>query len=268
MPRSRKLKLATFNINGIGARLPNLIAWLKDSSPDIVCLQELKAADAAFPAAALEAEGYSAVWAGQKAWNGVAILSKGSDPILIATGLPGDPKDEQARYIKAAVKGLVVCCLYAPNGNPVNGAKFAYKLEWMRRLHKHAALLAESEHPVVMAGDFNVVPTDFDIYNPRSWKRDALLQPAVRHAYEELLAQGWTDSLRALHPDERLYTFWDYFREHWPRNAGLRIDHILLNATLAPRLKHASVDAPVRGQAHASDHAPVWVELADLAAAD
>lgn len=264
--RRGRLRLATYNVNGIGSRLANLLDWLRATAPDIVCLQELKASSAAFPRTELEAAGYGAVWVGQKAWNGVAILARGAEPILIRDRLPGDPHDEQARYVEAAVQGLVVCCLYAPNGNPTPGPKFDYKLDWMARLAAHAQTLADSEHPVALAGDFNVVPTDFDIYDPRSWKRDALLQPSVREAYAALLAQGWTDSLRELHPDERIYTFWDYFRQHWPRNAGLRIDHVLLNATLAPRLKAAGVDADVRGAPHASDHAPTWVDLARPAA--
>ncbi|MBN9409365.1 MAG: exodeoxyribonuclease III [Burkholderiales bacterium] len=261
MARRKRLALATYNINGIGSRLPNLIAWLREAQPDIVCLQELKATQAAFPKEQLQAEGYHAAWVGQKAWNGVAILSRGSEPLVVATRLPGEPDDDQARYLQAAVKGLVVCCLYAPNGNPITGPKYAYKLRWMRRLIAHVGPLAAGEFPVVLAGDFNVVPTDFDIYNPKSWRRDALLQPEVREVFAELLAQGWTDSLRALNPDEQLFTFWDYFRQHWQRNAGLRIDHILVNGVVAPWLKRAGVDMAARGEAHASDHAPTWVEL-------
>jgi exodeoxyribonuclease-3 len=256
------MKLATFNVNGIKTRLPQLLEWLGKDAPDVVCLQELKALDGVFPQAALKEAGYSALWKGQRSWNGVAILAKGEEPPLeIRRELPGDPKDDQSRYLEAAVDGIVVACLYLPNGNPQPGPKFDYKLAWFRRLHEHALGLYASGHPVVLAGDFNVIPTDMDVYKPESWKRDALMQPESREAYTQLLAQGWIDSLRQLHPDERIYTFWDYFRQHWQRNAGLRIDHILLNAELAPRLKAAGVDSWVRGQEHASDHAPVWVEL-------
>ncbi|HYW58805.1 MAG TPA: exodeoxyribonuclease III [Polaromonas sp.] len=255
------MKLATFNVNGIKTRLPQLLAWLEKEAPDIVCLQELKALDGAFPQAELLAAGYSAIWKGQRSWNGVAILSKGAPPLEIRRELPGDPSDEQSRYIEAAVDGIIVAGLYLPNGNPRPGPKFDYKLDWFKRLHVHAQSLFDSGHPVVLAGDFNVIPTDLDVYNPKSWQKDALIQPEVRSAYEELLAQGWLDSLRHTHPEERIYTFWDYFRQHWQRNAGLRIDHILLNAELAPRLKSAGVHSWVRGEEHASDHAPVWVEL-------
>lgn len=255
------MKLATFNVNGIKTRLPNLLDWLAKESPDVVCLQELKALDGVFPHAELRAAGYGALWKGQKSWNGVAILAKDADPVEIRRELPGDPADDQSRYLEAAVDGLIVACLYLPNGNPQPGPKFDYKLAWFKRFHKHALSLYKSGHPVVLAGDFNVVPTDIDIYNPKSWLKDALLQPESREAYAKLLKQGWTDSLRHLHPEERVYTFWDYFRQHWQKNSGLRIDHILLNAELAPRLKSAGVDAWVRGEEHASDHAPVWVEL-------
>ncbi len=255
------MKLATFNVNGIKTRLPNLLDWLAKESPDVVCLQELKALDGVFPHAELRAAGYGALWKGQKSWNGVAILAKDAEPVEIRRELPGDPADDQSRYLEAAVDGLIVACLYLPNGNPQPGPKFDYKLAWFKRFHKHALSLYKSGHPVVLAGDFNVVPTDFDIYNPKSWLKDALLQPESREAYAKLLKQGWTDSLRHLHPEERVYTFWDYFRQHWQKNSGLRIDHILLNAELAPRLKSAGVDAWVRGEEHASDHAPVWNEL-------
>jgi exodeoxyribonuclease-3 len=257
------MRLATFNVNGIRTRLPNLLAWLKKESPDVVCLQELKALDGAFPEAELSDAGYGALWKGQRAWNGVAILAKHSDPLLIRNVLPGDGSDDQSRYLEAAVDGVVVACLYLPNGNPQPGPKFDYKLAWFERLQAHALTLFGSGHPVAMAGDFNVVPTDIDIYNPKSWLKDALLQPESRAAYATLLAQGWTDSLRRLHPGERVYTFWDYFRQHWSKNSGLRIDHILLNNTLAPRLKAAGVDSWVRGEEHASDHAPVWVDLGE-----
>ena len=259
------LTLATFNINGVRARLPNLLAWLEHDSPDIVCLQELKATDDAFPIEAIREAGYDAVWHGQSAWNGVAILARGETPRERRRGLPGRVEDTHSRYIEADVGGLVVGCLYLPNGNPQPGPKFDYKLSWFDRLNRYAKRLLKSGEPVVLAGDFNVVPTDEDIYNPASWRRDALLQPESRERYRKLLAQGWTDALRDRFPDERIYTFWDYFRQHWPRNAGLRIDHLLLSPTVASRLKDAGVDRWVRGKSKASDHAPTWVTLSDAA---
>jgi exodeoxyribonuclease-3 len=255
------MKIATYNVNGITSRLPRLIDWLAKESPDVVCLQELKALDEGFPIVAIREAGYGAIWQGQRSWNGVAILAKGEDPVESRRGLPGDPDDTHSRYIEAAVRGIVIGCLYLPNGNPQPGPKFDYKLKWFERLIKHAKGLYSCGHPVVLAGDFNVVPTDFDIYDPKSWRKDALLQPESRAAYERLLAQGWVDSLRKLHPEERIYTFWDYFRNHWARNAGLRIDHLLLNEELAPRLVDANVDRWVRGEPKASDHAPTWIEL-------
>ncbi len=255
------LKIATFNINGIRARRTNLLEWLEREQPDVVCLQELKAQDADFPIDDIRAAGYGAIWHGQKSWNGVAILSKGDDPLEIRRGLPGDPDDTHSRYLEAAAHGVIVACLYLPNGNPQPGPKFEYKLAWFERFIEHAAGLFDSGHPVVLAGDYNVVPTDEDIYNPRSWTKDALLQPESRECYERLLAQGWTDALRAKYPNERIYTFWDYFRQHWQKNSGLRIDHLLLSADLAPRLVDAGVDRWVRDQEHASDHAPTWVTL-------
>lgn len=255
------LEIATFNVNGVRSRLANLLEWLAKEAPDVVCLQELKTADAAFPSAELRAAGYGALWHGQVSWNGVAILAKGAAPIEIRRGLPSDPKDTQSRYLEAAAHGVHVSCLYLPNGNPQPGPKFAYKLAWFERLIAHAATLFESEHPVVLAGDFNVVPTDFDIYNTRSWLKDALLQPESRECFRRLLAQGWLDSLRSRFPDERIYTFWDYFRQHWQTNSGLRIDHLLLNGALAPRLVETGVDTWVRGQEHASDHAPTWITI-------
>jgi exodeoxyribonuclease III len=257
------MKIATFNINGVGGRLPRLLEWLEKESPDVVCLQELKAPDEGFPILAIRQAGYEAVWHGQRSWNGVAILAKGGSPVERRRGLPGDPDDLHSRYIEARVNGLVVGCLYLPNGNPQPGPKFTYKLAWFERLIEHAQALYDSGEPVVLAGDYNVVPTDFDIYSPKSWKKDALLQPESREAYRRLLAQGWIDALRSVHPDEPIYTFWDYFRNHWERNAGLRIDHLLLNAQAAPRLIDANVDRWVRGQPRPSDHAPVWVELLD-----
>ncbi|HEX5123789.1 MAG TPA: exodeoxyribonuclease III [Rhodanobacteraceae bacterium] len=258
-----KTKLATYNVNGIMSRLDKLLEWLEREAPDIVCLQELKAEDTGFPRKALRDAGYGAVFVGQKSWNGVAILARDADPIEVRRGLPGDAKDTQGRYIEAAVDGLLVACLYLPNGNPQPGPKFDYKLAWFERLIRHAATLQKCGHAVVMAGDYNVIPTDFDIYNTRSWLKDALLQPASRECYGRLLAQGWTDSIRKLHPDERIYTFWDYFRQHWEHNSGLRIDHLLLNETLAPRLVAAGVDTWVRGRPGASDHAPTWIVLDD-----
>lgn len=260
-----KLRIATFNINGIRSRLPALLQWLEREAPDIVCLQELKAMDSAFPVDALRDAGYGAIWQGQSAWNGVAILSKGDAPIESRRGLPGFEEDTHSRYLEAAVGGVIIASLYLPNGNPQPGPKFDYKLAWFDHFIAHAARLFKSGHPVVLAGDFNVVPTDDDIYNPRSWLKDALLQPESRERYRKLLAQGWTDSLRthfgAQSGSERVYTFWDYFRHHWETNSGLRIDHLLLSADLAPRLRDAGVDRWVRGEPHASDHAPTWIEL-------
>lgn len=259
------MKIATFNVNGIGARLPNLLEWLDRESPDVACLQELKAPDERFPERDLADTGYGAVWHGQTSWNGVAILAKGEVPKEVRRGLPGDPDDTHSRYLEARVGGLTVCCLYLPNGNPQPGPKFDYKLAWFERLIRHAKKLFAARIPVALCGDFNVVPTDFDIYDPKSWRKDALLQPESRDAYARLLKQGWMDSLRQMHPEERIYTFWDYFRNHWARNAGLRIDHVLLNKPAAVRLESAGVDKWVRGQSHASDHAPTWVKLADRA---
>jgi exodeoxyribonuclease III len=262
-------KLATFNVNGIGSRLPHLLQWLEREAPDIVCLQELKVADTRFPAAQIRDAGYGVIWQGQKPlWNGVAILARGTDPIELRRGLPGDAADTQSRYLEAAVQGILVGCLYLPNGNPQPGPKFDYKLAWFERLIAHAKGLVDSPHPVALVGDYNVVPTDeLDIYNPRSWRKDALLQPQTRERYQRLLDQGWVDAIRSKHPKERVYTFWDYFRQHWQRDAGLRIDHLLLNRKLAPRLKNVGVDRWVRGLERASDHAPAWVTLAQAAEA-
>ena len=257
------MKIATFNVNGISARLPRLLEWLEREQPDVACLQELKAPDAKFPALAIEQAGYGAIWHGQVSWNGVAILAKGETPREIRRGLPGDPDDTHSRYLEAEVRGIAIGCLYLPNGNPQPGPKFAYKLKWFERLIEHAATLVAANKPAILAGDFNVVPTDFDIYNPASWRKDALLQPESRDAYRRLLAQGWVDALRARHPDESIYTFWDYFRNRFQRNSGLRIDHLLLSDELAPRLEDANVDRWVRAQPSPSDHAPTWVVLAD-----
>jgi exodeoxyribonuclease-3 len=259
--RASALKIATFNINGIRSRVAALCQWLAREQPDIVCLQELKTADDSFPARELRDAGYGAIWHGQKSWNGVAILARGAEPVEVRRGLPGDPDDSHSRYLEAAVSGMVIGCLYLPNGNPQPGPKYDYKLAWFERLIAHAQTLFDSGHPVVLAGDYNVVPTDQDIYNPRSWRKDALLQPESRDAYARLLAQGWTDALRQRYPDAPIYTFWDYFRQHWQTDSGLRIDHLLLSAELAPRLRDAGVDRWVRGEDHPSDHAPAWVVL-------
>lgn len=255
------IKLATYNINGVRTRLPVLLQWLAQETPDIVCLQELKAQDADFPRAELRAAGYGAVWHGQRSWNGVAILARGVTPTESRRGLPGDPDPEQSRYIEAIAHGVVVGCLYLPNGNPRPGPKFDYKLAWFDQFNKHAASLCRGGFPVVLAGDYNVIPTDCDVYNPKSWQKDALLQPESRARYAALLAQGWLDALRARHPDATIYTFWDYFRQHWQRDAGLRIDHLLLNPELAPRLVDAGVDRWVRDLEGTSDHAPTWIRF-------
>lgn len=256
------MRIATFNVNGIRSRLDILLQWLEKEQPDIVCLQELKCIDAAFPADALHRAGYQAIWVGQTSWNGVAILSRGSEPLETRRKLPGMLKDPQSRYIEAVVKGVVVACLYLPNGNPQPGPKFDYKLAWFEKLIRHAQSLLDTGHPVILAGDFNVVPTDEDIYNPKSWRKDALLQPESRDCYERLLSQGWIDCVRHLHPDERIYTFWDYFRQHWQRDAGLRIDHLLISPAMKRKLKAAGVDRWVRDLPHASDHAPTWIDVA------
>ena len=262
MARAKTLKIATFNVNGISSRLPHLLAWLEKEKPDIVALQELKSVDSAFPEADINEAGYGAIWQGQRSWNGVALLSRGQDPIESRRGLPGDPKDDQSRYIEAAVHGIVVGCVYLPNGNPQPGPKFDYKLKWMSRLHRHAKALVDLPHPVALIGDFNVVPTDEDIYDPKGWRRDALLQPESREAYFQLLEQGWTDSLlKICGPGSGIYTFWDYFRQHAERDRGLRIDHVLLNPVLSTRLKSAGVDRWVRLLEKASDHAPAWIEI-------
>lgn len=257
----KTIKVATFNVNGIGTRLPHLLQWLEKEAPDIACLQELKAASEKFPALALEQAGYGCIWHGQRSWNGVAILARNEKPKERCRALPGDPDDEHSRYIEASAHGIVVGCLYLPNGNPQPGPKFDYKLRWFARLIEHAGSLHGAAEPVVLAGDYNVVPTDFDIYNPRSWRKDALLQPESRACYRQLLDQGWVDALRKRHPDAPIYTFWDYFRQHWEHDSGLRIDHLLLNAKLAPRLVDAGVDRWVRGLPKASDHAPTWITL-------
>jgi exodeoxyribonuclease-3 len=255
------MKIATFNINNVNRRLPNLLAWLRAAKPDAVALQELKATDAEFPIAAIEKAGYGAVWRGQKSWNGVAILARNAEPVLTCNRLPGDRDDREARYIEAAVAGVIVTSIYLPNGNPQPGPKFDYKLDWFARLKRHANTFLGQDLPVVLAGDYNVAPTAIDIYPTRSWDKDALIQPKSRAAFASLLEQGWCDALRERHGDQRIYTFWDYKRNRWPRDAGLRLDHLLLSPTLAPHLKTAGVDKTVRGEDGASDHAPAWIVL-------
>lgn len=255
------MKIATFNVNGVNGRLAALLPWLKEAAPDVVCLQELKSET--FPLRAVGEAGYEAVWRGEKSWNGVAILARGKRPIETRRALPGDDGDRQSRYIEAAVDGVLIGCLYAPNGNPAGSEKFAFKLGWYERLIAHGADLLATGAPVVLAGDYNVMPTELDVYKPERWVNDALFRVEVRDAFRRLAAQGWTDALRTLHPGERIYTFWDYFRNAYARDAGLRIDHVLLSPALAPRLRSASVDRAVRGWEKASDHAPVWIELKD-----
>lgn len=255
------MKVATFNVNGINGRLSVLLRWLAESEPDIACLQELKAPNEKFPHRELGKAGYKAIWHGQKGWNGVAILAKNAELVETRRGLPGDPDNFSSRYVEAAVRGILVGCLYLPNGNPAPGPKFDGKLRWFRRLHAHATELLDMKVPVVLAGDYNVIPTDLDVYAPERWRDDALFRPEVRDAYHELVGQGWTDALRALCPDERIYTFWKYFRNAFARDAGLRIDHLLLSPSLASNLVAAGVDRNVRAWENASDHAPVWIEL-------
>jgi exodeoxyribonuclease-3 len=255
------MRIATFNVNGINGRLPLLLEWLDETRPDVACLQELKAPDEKFPARAIEKAGYGAIWHGQARWNGVALLARGCEPIETGRGLPGDSEDSQSRYIEAAVNGVLIGGLYLPNGNPQPGPKFDYKLAWMERLAAHAAKLVALDSPVVLAGDYNVIPTDADVYKPERWADDALMQPQSRQAFFRLLDQGWTDAIRELHPKETIYTFWDYWRNAWARNAGIRIDHLLLNPAAAPLLKAAGVDRETRGREGASDHAPTWIEL-------
>jgi exodeoxyribonuclease III len=261
------MKIATFNINNVNKRLRNLLDWLQTANPDVVCLQELKAANAEFPKAAIEKAGYGVAWRGQKTWNGVAILARATEPIVTRTELSGDPADTQSRYLEAAVNGVIVTSLYAPNGNPQPGPKFVYKLAWLQRLAAHAADLYATGVPVVLAGDYNVVPTDRDIYPTKSWAKDALVQPESRAAFRRILAQGWVDAIRATHPDAPMYTYWDYKRNRWPRDAGLRIDHLLLSGETAKRLEAAGVDRDVRGEDGASDHAPAWIVLGDISTA-
>jgi exodeoxyribonuclease-3 len=257
------MKIATFNVNGITARLSGLVQYLEEDQPDVVCLQELKAPDEKYPELAIKAAGYESIWHGQKSWNGVAILAKGAKPVEIRRGLPGDDEDGQSRYIEAMVGGLHICGLYLPNGNPAPGPKFDYKLAWFERLITHAQGLMDSGKDVIICGDFNVMPTGLDVYKPERWVDDALFRPETRDAFQRLMAQGWTDAIRTLHPGEVIYTFFDYFRDAFKRNAGLRIDHLLLSPSLAPRLVGGGVNREVRAREKPSDHAPTWIELAD-----
>ena len=255
------MKIATYNVNGVNGRLPVLLRWLGESQPDVVCLQELKAPEEKFPEQAILDAGYQAIWHGQKSWNGVAILSKIGKPDEVCRALPGDPDDIHSRYIEANIKDIRIGCLYLPNGNPAPGPKFDYKLRWFERLSEHAARLLAEKIPVVLTGDYNVMPTEKDVYKPERWVDDALFRPETRAAFKNLVSQGWTDAIRKLYPDETIYTFWDYFRNAYGRNAGLRIDHFLLSPQLSKRLQAAGVDREVRGWEKTSDHAPVWIEL-------
>ncbi len=260
-PSDRVLKIVSYNVNGIKARLPRLIEYLTEQQPDVVCLQELKSADEGFPEADIRAAGYGAVWHGQKGFNGVAILAKGADPVERKRGLAGEPEDEHSRYIEAEVNGVVIASIYLPNGNPVPGPKFDYKLRWIERLSAHARDLLTEERPVVLAGDYNVIPNDDDVYSVRAMADDALMQPESRQGYRALLAQGWTDALRTRFPAGRIWTFWDYQAGAWQRDAGFRIDHLLLSPIAADRFVDAGVDKDYRGREKASDHAPTWVKL-------
>lgn len=255
------MKIATYNVNGVNGRLPVLLRWLNEKSPDVVCLQELKAPQEKFPLEAIKDAGYHAIWHGQKSWNGVAILSKNERPEEVRRTLPGNDEDIHSRYIEAIINGITIGCLYLPNGNPAPGPKFDYKMKWFERLTKHASDLLASDKPVLLTGDYNVMPTELDVYKPERWVKDALFRPEVRDAFKTLLSQGWTDAIRKLYPDETIYTFWDYFRNAYDRNAGLRIDHFLLSPEIDKRLIAAGVDREVRGWEKTSDHAPVWIEL-------
>lgn len=257
------MKIATYNLNGITGRLPVLLKWLALARPDVVCLQELKATQESFPEAEIKDAGYDAIWQGQSRWNGVAILSRVGEIHETRRGLPGDPDDEQSRYIEAAVGGVLIACLYLPNGNPRPGPKFDYKLAWMQRLHAHLETLVALDAPVLAIGDYNVIPTNKDVYKPERWKDDALFAPEARAAFHRLLDQGWSDAIRHLHPEETIYSFWHYWRQSFERNAGIRIDHLLLNKAATKRLTAAEVDLRPREWEKTSDHTPVWVELSD-----
>ena len=259
-----KMKIATYNVNGVNGRLPVLLRWLEETQPDVVCLQELKAPQEKFPEQAIKDAGYNAIWHGQKSWNGVAILARNLEIKELKRGLDGDPEDLHSRYIEAMVNNVVIGCLYLPNGNPAPGPKFDYKLQWFERFSAHAAKLLTYNLPVVLAGDYNVIPTELDAYKPERWVEDALFRPETRLAFKNLIGQGWTDAIRKLYPDETIYTFWDYFRNAYGRNAGLRIDHFLLSPQVSHRLKSAGVDKDVRGWEKTSDHGPVWIEISDL----
>jgi exodeoxyribonuclease-3 len=256
------MKIATYNVNGVNGRLPVLLRWLNESAPDIACLQELKAPQEKFPEKAILDAGYTAIWHGQKSWNGVAILSRSGEIKEITRALPGDDEDSHSRYIEASVNDIIIGCLYLPNGNPAPGPKFDYKLQWFKRLADHAASLLAADKPVILTGDYNVMPTELDVYKPERWVDDALFRPETRTAFKNLLAQGWTDAIRKLYPEEKMYTFWDYFRNAYGRDAGLRIDHFLLSPHMDKRLISAGVDRNVRGWEKTSDHAPVWIEIA------
>ena len=255
------LKIATYNVNGINGRLPVLLRWLKEAKPDIVCLQELKAPPEKFPATPLLDLGYHSIWHGQKSWNGVAILSKKNDLQELRRALPGDPEDMHSRYIEAITNKMIIGCLYLPNGNPYPGPKFEYKLNWFKRFNSHARKLLAHDVPVILIGDYNVMPTELDVYKPEKYVDDALFRKEVRAAFQRLLKQGWTDALRQLYPNQRIYTFWDYLRNAWGRDAGLRLDHFLLSPHVAGALIDGGVDKHVRGWEKASDHAPVWIKL-------
>ena len=257
------MKIATYNVNGVNGRLPVLLRWLKETAPDIVCLQELKAPQEKFPLLAINDAGYNAIWHGQKSWNGVAILARNAEIKELRHVLPGDPEDMHSRYIEAIVNNIVVGCLYLPNGNPAPGIKFDYKLKWFRRLRAHAKKLLAEDVPVVLAGDYNVIPTELDARKPESWVKDALFFPESRAEYKKLVDQGWTDALRKLYPKKQIFTFWDYFRNAYARDAGIRIDHFLLSPKLKKRLKSGGADREVRGWEKTSDHAPVWIKLKD-----
>jgi len=257
------MKIATYNVNGVNGRLPVLLRWLKEAKPDVVCLQELKSPADKFPQKAIKDAGYEAIWHGQKSWNGVAILSRKGTLQEVRRALPGDPEDMHSRYIEAVVNNMVIGCLYLPNGNPWPGPKFDYKLKWFKRLSAHAKKLLAQDVPAALIGDFNVMPTELDVYKPERWVNDALFRIEVRDAFKKLAAQGWTDAIRKLYPKKKIYTFWDYFRNAYARDAGLRIDHFLLSSHLARRLRSAGVDKHVRGWEKTSDHAPVWIELKD-----
>jgi exodeoxyribonuclease-3 len=258
------MKIATYNVNGVNGRLSVLLRWLESEKPDVVCLQELKSPDEKFPGKAIADAGYNCVYHGQKSWNGVAILARGYDIKEVGRTLPGDPEDVQSRYIEALVNGVLIACLYLPNGNPAPGPKLDYKMKWFARLTERAEKLLDFKIPVIMVGDFNVMPTELDVYKPERWVKDALFLPEVREAFKNLVAQGWTDAIRKLYPDQKIYTFWDYFRNAFARDAGLRIDHFLLSPELKDRLLSAGVDKEVRGWEKTSDHAPVWIEIKDV----